>query len=171
MKTESLRGLAALLFAASLAVSAPASAAHRHSISEYANLIGTWRCTAHVPGRKSAITYETSFRWKYPSKRVIDQYIATPRGQANFMLTYVPSSDSFEGVFTGSDGSMGFWYNPGPVNGGWTEYGYDVSDRIHPNTRAIFYDAVPAHYAFHFYAIKGKDDSGRKIDDETCNKL
>lgn len=143
---------------------------HHHSMSEYAYLIGTWRCVAHVPGRKTA-TYETNFRWMYPSKTVIDQSIAVPRGQANFMLTYVPASDSFEGVFTDSGGSMGFWYNPGPVNGGWTEYGYDVRDRTTPNTRAIFYGVTSSHYAFHFYAVKSKQDPGRKIDDESCNKL
>ena len=150
----------------------PAQAAgHRHSMSEYAYLIGTWRCVAHIPGRNKIVTYETSFRWKYPSKTVIDQSIVVPRGQSNFMLAYVPSSDSFEGVFTGSDGNLGFWYNPGPVNGGWTEYGYDVRDPAHPNTRAIFYGVTPTHYSFHFWAIESKQDAGRKIDDESCDKL
>jgi hypothetical protein len=156
-----------MLLAVLLALAGP----HRHSIAQYAYLIGTWKCTAQIPGRKKSVTYQTSFRWKYPAKTVIDQYIATPRGQANFMLTYVPASDSFQGVFTGSDGSMGFWYNPGPVNGSWTEYGYDVADRTVPNTRARFYDVTPTHYAFHFWAIKGMRDPGRKIDDESCNKL
>jgi hypothetical protein len=163
--------IGAVVMFATLSSSPARAAAHHHSMSEYANLIGKWRCVAHVPGRSKAIAYETSFDWKYPSKRVIDQYISTPRGQANFMLTYVPANDSFEGVFTGSDGSMGFWYNPGPVKGGWTEYGYSVADREHPNSRATFYDATPTHYAFHFWAIKNKQDRGRKIDDESCNKL
>jgi len=170
MKIASLRGAAVLAFVASFA--APGVAAtHHHSMAEYAYLIGTWRCVAHIPGRNKPVTYETSFHWKYSSNRVIDQYIATARGQANFMLTYVPASDSFEGVFTGSDGSMGFWYNPGPRNGGWTEYGYDVADRERPNTRATFYGVTPTHYSFHFWAIKNKQDPGRKIDDESCDKL
>ncbi|HEY1976562.1 MAG TPA: hypothetical protein VGG89_08460 [Candidatus Baltobacteraceae bacterium] len=164
----------AIIFAAAFAAlsAAPAPAATRHhSIAEYAYLIGTWQCVAHAPRLKAPVTYQTSFHWKYPSKSVIDQYISTPRGQANFMLTYVPASDSFEGVFTGSDGSMGFWYNPGPVGEGWTEYGFDVADRATPNTRAIFYGVTPTHYAFHFWAIKGKQDPGRKIEDDTCNKV
>ena len=159
-----------MILAALLALTS-GTAAHRHSISQYAYLIGTWKCVAHIPGRQKTVTYETSFHWKYPSKTVIDQYLATRRGQANFMLTYVPASDSFEGIFTGSNGVMGFWYNPGPVGGGWTEYGYDVADRTNPNTRAIFYNVTPTHYAFHFWAIKSKQDPGRKLEDDTCNKL
>lgn len=166
-----IRAIALTIFAGlSIGPSAGLAAQRHHSMAEYAHLIGTWRCISHIPGRK-ALTYETTFGWKYPNHSVIDQYIGFTGGRANFMLSYVPKTDSFQGVFVQSDGTMGFWYNPGPHNGGWTEYGYDVANRAEPNTRAIFYAGTNKHYAFHFYAVKGKNDPGRLIDSEACDKV
>lgn len=155
----------------SLLIAAALAAPHRHSMNEYAYLIGTWRCSATVPKRSKAIVYETSFQWKYPSHTVIDQSIATKRGSANFMLSYAAATDSFVGVFTGSDGSEGFWQNPGPQNGGWTEWGYDIADLNSPNTRATFYGITPTHYAFHFWSVKSKADPGKPIESDTCVKI
>ena len=160
---------AALLAFAFTSQTAHAAVA-RHSMSEYAYLIGSWKCVANVPGRKP-VTYETSFRWMYPSKTVVDQMFRTKRGDADFMLSYQKATDSFVGVFTDSGGGEGFWRNPGPVDGGWTEYGWDISDLNNPNTRATFYGITPTHYAFHFYAIKGKSDLGKTIEDDACDKL
>jgi hypothetical protein len=94
-----------------------------------------------------------------------------PKGQANFMLTYTASTDSFHGVFTDSNGSVGFWDNPGPANGTWTEYGYDVANRESPNTRALFFGITPTHYAFRFWSIASRSDAGKFLESDSCTKV
>ena len=148
-----------------------ADAAPKHSLQEYAYLVGAWQCTAHTPGKPDA-SYRTSMRWLYPEHTAIDQRVVTPRGQADFILTYDKASDSFKGIFVGSDGGVGVWENPGPVDGGWTEYGYDFKgDDLVPATRATFNGATPRHYAFRYWSIRNKRDPGKLLETDDCNKL
>jgi hypothetical protein len=63
------------------------------------------------------------------------------------------------------------WQNPGPQNGGWTEWGYDIGNLNDPNTRATFYGITPTHYAFHFWSVKSKTDPGKPIESDSCRKI
>jgi hypothetical protein len=161
---------AVALVLTSLAAAPAAPSAHKHSMAEYAYLIGAWHCTADVPG-KGKVHYATVFRWKYSSHAAIDQSFDTPKGQADFMLAYDASTDSFKGIWIDSRGSTGYWEDPGIVNGGWTEYGYAINGKHQsPNTRAVFSGVTPNHYGFVFYSIKGKDDPGKLLETDSCDK-
>jgi hypothetical protein len=143
----------------------------RHSLQEFAYLVGAWKCTAAVPGKPDT-TYQTAFRWMYPQHTAIDQSITMGTAQANFMLTYDKASDSFKGVFVMDDGSIGVWENPGPENGGWTEFGYDVRDgKLVLATKATFAGVTPTHYGFRFWNVKTKNDAGKLIEADECDKL
>ncbi|HTA38222.1 MAG TPA: hypothetical protein VK760_04060 [Candidatus Acidoferrales bacterium] len=162
-------GAAALLLAAATALPAAAST-HKHSMAEYAYLIGSWHCVASVPG-KGKVPYTTVFHWKYPSHGAIDQSFDTAKGQADFMLAYDAASDSFKGIWIDSHGSTGYWEDPGIVNGGWTELGYAINGAHQsPNTRAVFSGVTPTHYGFVFSSITSKDDSGKLIETDSCDK-
>ncbi|HTA65285.1 MAG TPA: hypothetical protein VK753_07265, partial [Xanthomonadaceae bacterium] len=70
------------------------------------------------------------------------------------------------------DGSVGGWENPGPVAGSWTEYGYGFKgDDLVPATRATFNGATPRHYAFRFWSIRNKQDAGKFLESDDCNKM
>jgi hypothetical protein len=169
---KTMLAVAIACVAASMSASASAAQApHRHSLDEFAYLIGTWKCTASIPGKKP-FTYTTSMRWMYPERTAIDQSIATANIKADFILTYDKGSDAFKGIFVESDGSVGVWENPGPVAGGWTEYGFDFKgDNLVPATRAIFTGVTPTHYAFRYWNIKDKQDAGKLIEADDCSKL
>jgi hypothetical protein len=154
-----------------LTSSTPAAAsAHRHSMAEYAYLVGSWHCVAAIPG-KGQVRYTTSFSWKYPSHQAIDQAFSTSKGQADFMLAYDAPSDSFKGIWIDSNGRTGYWEDPGIENGGWTELGYAIDGRHQsPNTRAIFAGVTPRHYGFTFYSITGTNDPGKLIERDSCDK-
>ena len=154
-------------------VRAPAAdTPHRHSLAEYAYLVGTWKCVANVPGRKP-IAYSTTMRWMYPDRTAIDQHIEMARGQADFILTYDSAGDAFrKGVFVDDTGSVGVWENPGPVAGGWTEFGFDFKgDNLVPSTRATFRGVTPTHYAFGFWKVSSKQDPGTAIESDDCTKV
>ncbi|HTD29300.1 MAG TPA: hypothetical protein VK660_07925 [Xanthomonadaceae bacterium] len=141
-----------------------------HSLSEYSYLIGTWKCVATSSGKPPA-TYSTTIRWMYPQHTVIDQHIATAKGEADFMLTYDRASDSFKGIFVESAGDVGVWENPGPIAGGWTEFGYDFKgDNLVPSTRATFSGVTPTHYAFRFWNVVTRQDPGTLIEADECTK-
>jgi len=173
-KTAMLRRalFAASVVLASLSLCSPVSAApHKHSMAEYAYLIGSWHCVANVPG-KGAVHYSTAFQWKYPSHRAIDQLFRNPKAQADFMLAYDASSDSFKGIWIDSTGATGYWEDPGIENGGWTEYGYTINGAHQtPNTRAIFAGVTPRHYGFTFYSITSRTDPGKLLETDSCDKV
>lgn len=163
------RLVAALLTAALFAAAPRAQAASaKHSLNEYAYLIGTWSCTAHVPGRKER-AYTTTFKWLFADKTAIDQTFQNAGGQAHFMLTYDKRRDDFRGVFVGDDGSIGTWTNPGAQRGAWTELGYDLDADGYPeNSIAHFHDVTPTHYAF---AFRFRDPKGIwSTENDVCRK-
>jgi hypothetical protein len=166
--TRRAAAAAALLLATS--VGHAAASAHKHSMAEYAYLIGSWHCASNVPGKAPA-HYATAFRWKYPSHAAIDQSFNMPAGQADFMLAYDGASDSFKGIWIDSGGRTGYWEDPGIENGGWTELGYAINgNRQVPNSRAVFSGVTPAHYGYAFYSITSKDDPGKLLETDSCDK-
>ena len=170
------RGVLTIAMIACVLGSAPirvpaAEAPHHHSLAEYAYLIGTWKCVANIPGKASQ-TYTTTMRWMYPDRTAIDQHIAVAKGQADFILTYDRAGDAFKGIFVDDGGNVGVWENPGPVAGGWTEFGYDFKgDNLVPSTRATFKGATPTHYAFEFWKVTSKQDPGKVIEADDCTKV
>ena len=105
------------------------------------------------------------------TKKPIDQHLATPKGQADFILTYDKTSDAFKGIFVESAGDVGVWENPGPVGGGWTEFGYDFrGGRLVTTTRATFSGATQRHYAFSYWSVANKQDPGTLIESDDCTK-
>jgi hypothetical protein len=155
-----------------VATPAPAAAPHKHSMAEYAYLIGSWRCVAKIPGRPSQ-AYSTNFAWKYPSHKAIDQtFPSNKKGQADFMLAYDAAGDSFKGIWIDSNGSTGYWEDPGIENGGWTELGYAINGKAQtPNSRAIFAGVTPRHYGFTFYSITSAQDPGKLTETDSCDKV
>lgn len=168
---NSLVALACACIASSISTGAVAAEApHRHSLDEYAYLIGSWKCIASVPGSKSS-SYQTSIRWMYPNHTAIDQTIITDKVNADFILTYDKGSDTFKGIFV-DDGSVGVWENPGPVANTWTEFGYEfMGDNLVLSTRATFTGVTPKHYAFRYWKIRNKQDPGELIEADDCTKL
>ena len=152
---------------------APAAATHRHSLAEYAYLIGTWNCVAHPTGR-GTFKYSTSFIWKYANRSVIDQTIAGTHGPlANFMLTYDAKTDSFRGTYVDNRGDVGVWTDPGPVDGAWTEIGYSYRGNatLVPESRTHFFGVTDTHYAYEYWTISSIGDAGTLVDTEACEKV
>ena len=163
--------LAAVVFI--LSSSTASSAAPRHSIGDYAFLIGKWTCTARANGKTTP--YRTAFSWMYPEHTVILQSFSGPRGHASFILTYNAKLDDFRGVFVESertgDATVGAWINPGMQGKGWTEHGYDIdADGFPIASKSTFSNVTKTHYVIRDYlSTPGKTDQLVQV--EVCNKV
>jgi hypothetical protein len=74
-------------------------------------------------------------------------------------------------VSVACSGRTGYWEDPGIENGGWTELGYAINgNRQVPNSRAVFSGVTPAHYGYAFYSITSKDDPGKLLETDSCDK-